>query len=114
MSGSTANSALKIKQSDVHDLSHAALYDIIFKDCFFPIKRFVLTHEGEEDDLNDVLQDTFLIVSTKIPKEKLLEAKSLQGYIFGISRNIWLKELERRKIWDMMRPSFRSQMKPRM
>jgi DNA-directed RNA polymerase specialized sigma24 family protein len=100
--GSTTytNSALSVKHPDAGHLTQDELYDIIFKDCFFPIKRFILTHGGEEDDLNDILQDTFLIVSTKIPQEKLAEAKSIQAYIFGISRNTWLKELERRKICE--------------
>jgi RNA polymerase sigma factor (sigma-70 family) len=93
-----AKNSLRVKETDPGPLSQSRLYDIIFKDCFFPIKRFVLSHNGEEDDLNDVLQDTFLVLSTKVPKEKLKEVNSLHGYIYGVSRNIWFKELERRKI----------------
>ena len=94
------NNVLNIKHEDAGSITQSRLYDIIYKDCFFPIKRFILTHGGEEDDLKDILQDTFLIISTKVPQEKLQQVKSLPGYIFGISRNIWLKELERRKICE--------------
>jgi DNA-directed RNA polymerase specialized sigma24 family protein len=88
------------RPDDSAGLSQSNLYDIIFKDCFFSIKRFILSHGGEEDDLNDILQDTFLVLTTKVPEEKLREAKSIQAYTFGISRNLWLKELERKKVCE--------------
>jgi DNA-directed RNA polymerase specialized sigma24 family protein len=87
--GQTGNSA---------ELSHSNLYDIIFRDCFFPVKRFVLSHGGSEDDLNDVLQDTFLIMTSKVKQEAVRDKNAMHAYIFGVARNLWCKELGRKKM----------------
>lgn len=65
---------------------------------FFPrIATFISKNNGNYDDAKDVFQDA-LIYLVYITKEKSLQVKSFEAYLFTICKNIWRRRLKNRKV----------------
>jgi RNA polymerase sigma-70 factor (ECF subfamily) len=57
----------------------------IWNDFHKELKNFILRKVKDENTADDILQDVFLKIITNA--DKIAHAKSLQQYIFGITRN---------------------------
>ncbi|GAB5523918.1 MAG: hypothetical protein Roseis2KO_17900 [Roseivirga sp.] len=70
----------------------------LYKEHFHAIKSFILKNSGNLDEANDLFQDALVIFYVKVRKGEYRNTSSLKTYLFGIARNLWLKELRRRRI----------------
>ena len=61
------------------------------------VRRFVLNNNGNDSDARDIFQDVLLALYQKVRKENLILTSTLGTYLFSIARQLWLKELEKRK-----------------
>ena len=61
------------------------------------IMKYILQNNGTESDAIEVLQDALVVLWEKILKEDFILTSKLSTFLFGIARNIWLRELARRK-----------------
>ena len=65
---------------------------------FFPgIKQFVISNSGTFHDAEDIFQDALLIIYIKISNKSLSINCSFGSFLFSVSRNLWLRELKKRK-----------------
>lgn len=60
------------------------------------VRRYVLNNCGNLQDVEDVLQDGFIIFFTNIKKQSFQLTVEPEYYIFGVCKNLWLKEIKRR------------------
>ena len=67
------------------------------------IIRYALNNDSSVDEAEDLVQNTVIIVYEQILLGKLVLTSSLTTYIYGIAKNLWLKEL-RKKRRLVMRP----------
>jgi len=74
-----------------------ACMQFLYADHFPTIKHFVLKNNGTNEEANDVFQDALVIFYVKIRKGEYLSTSSLKTYLFGISKNLWLKELRKKR-----------------
>ena len=67
-------------------------------DNYFPsIKAHVSNNSGNVADAEDIFHDALIVVYRKV-KENMLElSSSFHTYLFAISKNLWLKRLNRKK-----------------
>ena len=87
---------------------HNRYYTITSKGLFRKLVIFVCRNSGTEDDAADLTQEVMMLYWRKnlAEKQKALEDPSYtpriianeMGYLYGMGKNLWLKELERRKI----------------
>lgn len=75
------------------------ILDYVYKNFFSPIRDFVTLNNGSEDDAKDVYQDAILVIYQKTRTETLALKCSFSTYLFSVSRIIWLKQLEFRKLY---------------
>jgi RNA polymerase sigma factor (sigma-70 family) len=78
----------------VSEKNQEHLWETISNYCNSIIRAFVLSHQGSQEDVNDVIQDTFLyIISRK--KWRFLKRFRChkESYIIATAKNIWHKEL---------------------
>jgi RNA polymerase sigma factor (sigma-70 family) len=61
------------------------------------IMKYILQNSGTEFDATEILRDALVVLWEKILKKDFALTSKLSTFIFGISRNIWLRELTRRK-----------------
>lgn len=70
----------------------------IFSECKPYIRAFVIKNRGDQADADDILQDTFIIINTKIEQGGFKEIRSAHAFLIGIGRKLWLEELRNRKM----------------
>lgn len=70
----------------------------LYQQHFQAIKNFVLKNSGSLAEANDLFQDALVIFYIKVRKGEYRSTSSLKTYLFGIAKNLWLKELRRRRI----------------
>ena len=68
-------------------------YQLYFPKC----KTFILKNSGSKDEAWDVFQDTTCVLLKMIHNPSFELRSSLYSLLYGIWRNLWLKELKDRK-----------------
>jgi len=68
------------------------LYDKLYP----KIRNHILKNSGDESDVHDFTQEVIIKLYEKLNQDST-KITTLEGFAFGILRNLWLKELEKRK-----------------
>lgn len=71
-------------------------FEKIYKDSYNKVLRFAVIKCRNLDDINDIIQDTYLELLKLLKKEKMLKVENIESYILGISNNV-LKRYYRKK-----------------
>lgn len=61
------------------------------------VKRYVQSNNGAEDSSEEIFQEALTIFFVKVQKGNFKLESSIGAYLFSVSRNLWLKELQRRR-----------------
>lgn len=61
------------------------------------IANHVFNHSGNDDDAKDLLQDTLVALWQNVRKPQFELSAKLTTYLFAIAKNLWLKQLDKRK-----------------
>jgi len=61
------------------------------------IEKYILSNSGTKDDAQDVFQNALVVLYSNTQKPSFELTSSISTYIFSISKNLWLKELRRKK-----------------
>lgn len=71
----------------------------IYKEYYYNISSFIRKNQGDEEDANDIFQEAVIIIYRKFQQgDLILENFKFSAYLFSISRLLWLKQLEKRRI----------------
>lgn len=73
------------------NLKETNMFDDIYKTTYKTTLRFIVLHCNKIDDINDLLQDTYLEVFKQIRKKKMQDIEDIQAYIIGIAKNVLRK-----------------------
>lgn len=69
----------------------------VYKSHYPTIKYFVKLNNGDEEDVKDIFQEAIIIIYKKANNNELKLDCSFKTYLYSICRNLWLKELEKRR-----------------
>jgi RNA polymerase sigma factor (sigma-70 family) len=69
------------------------IYDLVFPSVI----KYISNNSGNKQDAEDVFQKALIIVTTKAKVKNYQPFENFEWYLYGISRNLWLKELKLRK-----------------
>ena len=86
----------RIRQGDEKMLVH------LYKSNYRIVKNFILKNNGKEDDVDDVLQDTVIAVWKNAMKPEFLLTSKLSTYVYAIAKNLWYKQLKKRKRFKLV------------
>ena len=70
----------------------------IYNDCFPIVKRYVTKNNGGLEAAKDIFQETITIVYHNLSKDKFRGESSLNKYVIGIARNLWLLKLRKKTL----------------
>lgn len=70
--------------------------NVFYKLNFEMIRQFVSLNGGDEDEAKDIFQEAVLIIYHKIKNNSLVLNCKLKTYLYSVSRNLWLKQLDRK------------------
>ena len=74
-------------------------FEEIYNRTYKNTLKYIILHCNNLDDVNDLIQDTYIEFYKKVKNNKVLEVEEEQGLIIGISKNI-LKKYYRSKYQD--------------
>lgn len=73
------------------NLKEKNMFDDIYKTTYKTTLRFIVLRCNKIEDINDLLQDTYLEVFKQIRKKKMKDIEDIQAYIIGIAKNVLRK-----------------------
>ena len=80
-------------RSGAHSAALQYLYDVSLK----KVRGYILKNSGSKEDANDIFQDSVIILFNQIRLNKFNESNSIDGFIFSISKNLWIDKVRRDK-----------------
>lgn len=69
----------------------------VYKRAYGLVRSYILQKSGNIDDIKDVYHEGLYIYFKKSQDDQFTLTCSPESYIFGICKNLWLKELGKRK-----------------
>ncbi len=86
----------RIKQGD-----ESVLVDL-YKKHYAMVRNFILKNNGDEDVVDDIMQDTVIAVWKNANQPTFLLQAKLSTYIMAIAKNLWFKELKKRSKFKLV------------
>ena len=71
------------------------IYDLVFPS----VLKYVIKNNGRTEDAEDVFQRALIHITTKIKVKNYQPIENFEWYLFGICKNLWLKDLNSQKKW---------------
>jgi RNA polymerase sigma factor (sigma-70 family) len=71
--------------------------EYIYKKFYPSVKAFVNNNSGNDDDARDIFQEAIVVIYRKVNDASFAITCSFKTYVYAIVKNLWLKELEKRK-----------------
>ncbi len=59
------------------------------------VRNYILRNGGSEEDVGDVFQDAMIIFLKQVKLNKFDTNYEIDGYVFSIARNLWIKEAKK-------------------
>lgn len=75
--------------------------EYIYKKFYPSVKVFVSNNSGNEDDARDVFQEAIIVIYRKVNDDKFVITCSFKTFVYAVVKNLWLKELEKRRKGDV-------------
>ncbi len=75
--------------------NHVALHQL-YKTALPMIVKFISRNNGDEDEAKDIFQDAVVALFTTIKLGKFEEGKDVNGFLFHVSRNLWINRVKKR------------------
>lgn len=69
----------------------------VYKKCYQMMTKMILSNSGTEDEAKDVYQDSLVVFWQKATSGNLVLTSKISTYIYSICKNLWCKELDRKK-----------------
>ncbi len=73
------------------------IIDQIYKNNFYQVVTFVKKNQGTHEDAKEVFQDALFQLIARLKVRKFEIKSSFDGYLFTVCKNLWRKELNKRK-----------------
>lgn len=87
----TDTEILESLNSDRQDKALSVLYSRLRP----KIRNYIVRNGGDEENVADVFQDALLIFLKQVKLGKFDPRYEIDGYVFSIARNLWIKEAKR-------------------
>lgn len=74
-----------------------SILQIIYRQYYQTIVHLVMNNNGSLQEAKDIYQETLIIFYEKVMSENFELNCKLKTYLYSISRNLWLKQLQHKK-----------------
>lgn len=72
-------------------------WDFLYREYYPMVRELIQKNNGSNDDAADIFQDGLMILHRNIGNGRFQEESLIKTYVFSICKNLWLKELKRRR-----------------
>jgi RNA polymerase sigma factor (sigma-70 family) len=70
----------------------------IYSETYPMVEKYILKNNGRSADAEDVFQDAFYLMIKKVMDPEFILSSKISTFLFGISKNLWLKQLTKKSI----------------
>ena len=84
-----------IESGDKDSTDRALRY--LYKTCHPLVLNMITKNKGNREDAADIFQESVIVLYEQIREGKFRGDSSLKTFIFSVARNLWLKNLKRKK-----------------
>ncbi len=70
-------------------------FEEIYKKTYYSVMKFIVVRCNNVEDVNDILQDTYVELFKKLKRINLVTEKDYQNYILGIANNVIKRHFSR-------------------
>ncbi|HTF81353.1 MAG TPA: sigma-70 family RNA polymerase sigma factor [Cytophagales bacterium] len=70
----------------------------LYAKSFPSVKQLVMSNSGDADEAKDIFQDAILVFYRHVKTNKFDESQAVGGFIYTVSRNLWINYYTRIKI----------------
>lgn len=70
----------------------------IYKEAYPMVEKYILDNSGSRDDAKDIFQDAMYLLIKKAHSKHFQLTSKISTYLFGISKNLWLKKLTQKAV----------------
>ena len=70
----------------------------IYTKLYPKVKRYILSHDGSEDDAKDVMQKALMQFSARAQDPDFKISSTFEGYFITIAKNLWRREAKKSKL----------------
>lgn len=94
------NEALEITEKQVEQIrkKDRNTIELIYKQTYPMVERYILKNSGTHTDAQDIFQDAFYLLLKKAENTDFTLTSKTSTFLVGISRNLWLKKLTRKGV----------------
>lgn len=71
--------------------------EYLYKKYYRMMTKMVITNSGTEQEAKDIYQEALLVFWQKATSKNLVLTSKISTYVYSICKNLWRKELERKK-----------------
>ncbi|MGB0851143.1 MAG: RNA polymerase sigma factor [Bacteroidia bacterium] len=75
---------------------------VLYKQNYTMVKNFVLKNNGDENIVDDIMQESVIAVWKNVNKPNFLLQSKLSTYVMAIAKNLWYKELKKRSRFKLV------------
>jgi RNA polymerase sigma factor (sigma-70 family) len=68
----------------------------LYNQHYTMVKTFIMKNSGDENVVDDILQESVIAVWQNVNKSEFLLQSKLSTYVMAIAKNLWFKELKKR------------------
>jgi RNA polymerase sigma factor (sigma-70 family) len=76
--------------------NNTAVLHHLYKTAMPKIIRFITQNNGDEEEAKDIFQDAVLALFHTVKLNKYDAAKSLDGFLYFVARNLWVNRIKKR------------------
>ena len=73
-------------------------FEQIYRQTYNMLIRYIVVKCNNIDDINDILQETYIELLKKNRKQKNLETENINNFIYGIANNIIKRHFHKKKL----------------
>ena len=70
----------------------------IYRRLYPKVLRYIIKHEGIEDDAKDIMQKSLLQLVARAQQKELMITTSFEAYFFTVCKNAWRHEIKSRQL----------------
>ncbi len=85
----------KLQSANTRENEEAMSY--IYASLYGKVKTFVIRNNGQIDEAKDLFQDALMAFYKMVKRNRITEEVRVEAYVFTICRNLWFKQLQKKK-----------------
>lgn len=78
----------------------------LYRLCRQSISTYVKHNSGSDEDAEDIFQEAIIILLGKLRQPDFLLTTTIKGYLYAVSKNLWLKKLRQQKSISILESHF--------